>query len=72
MFFFKKCPRCHGDLFEDSDRYGKFISCLQCGYLKDVSQHKPEILKGEKEERISHGGRPRGIMNGSRPTKYSY
>ena len=36
MYFLKQCPRCSGDLTTDSDRYGDFISCLQCGLCKDI------------------------------------
>ncbi len=32
MYMFKGCPRCHGDLFKNSDSYGEFVLCLQCGY----------------------------------------
>lgn len=31
-FWFKSCPRCKGDLYEDTDFYGRFVSCIQCGY----------------------------------------
>ena len=37
MFWFKHCPRCTGDLFEDQDQYGPFITCMQCGFTKDVA-----------------------------------
>ena len=36
-FRFKGCPRCGGDLYLDEDEYGKFLSCLQCGFLRDVA-----------------------------------
>ena len=36
MYFLKQCPRCNGDLTTDSDQYGDFISCLQCGMCQDV------------------------------------
>ena len=36
MYFLKQCPRCNGDLAADSDQYGDFVSCLQCGLCKDV------------------------------------
>ncbi len=36
MYFFKQCPRCNGDLVTDSDQYGEFVSCLQCGMCKDI------------------------------------
>ncbi len=38
MFKFKSCPRCHGDLFLAKDIFGKYLSCLQCGYLKDLAE----------------------------------
>ena len=36
MIRFKLCPRCRGDLYLSEDMFGKYLSCLQCGYLKDV------------------------------------
>ena len=34
--FLKKCPRCGGDLSLTRDIHGRYISCLQCGLLKDI------------------------------------
>jgi hypothetical protein len=39
-YWLKTCPRCRGDLREESDVYGKYIGCVQCGY----------ILRAEEEE----------------------
>lgn len=36
--WFKACPRCSGDLYPDEDSDGKFITCIQCGFSKDVKQ----------------------------------
>lgn len=36
MIKFKGCPKCHGDLYFSKDMYGKYATCLQCGYLKDL------------------------------------
>ena len=36
MYLLKQCPRCKGDLTTDRDRYGQFISCLQCGHCEDI------------------------------------
>ena len=36
MILFKVCPKCQGDLYLKEDIFGKFLSCLQCGYLRDV------------------------------------
>ena len=44
MFWFKLCPRCSGDLFEDSDHYGKFITCMQCGLIRDVPNSQGAVL----------------------------
>ena len=72
MFWFKLCPRCTGDLFEDRDQYGSFVTCMQCGFHKDVpaEQQGPFAITadpvpapvvprsdGTKRRRISHGGR---------------
>jgi len=32
-YWLKECPRCRGDLREESDSYGRYISCMQCGYI---------------------------------------
>jgi hypothetical protein len=31
MLFLKACPRCKGDLFQESDRDGPCAVCIQCG-----------------------------------------
>ena len=36
MIWFKACPKCQGDLCLDSDHFGKFKTCMQCGYCKDL------------------------------------
>ena len=35
MMYFKECPKCHGDLIAGEDLHGRYLSCIQCGYLKD-------------------------------------
>ena len=35
MMWFKACPRCYGDLFLDSDYYGYYVYCVQCGHSLD-------------------------------------
>ena len=72
MFWFKLCPRCSGDLFEDRDQYGAFITCMQCGFTRDVPNSEGGLLvisaapvpvpvaptsDGTRRRRISHGGR---------------
>ena len=35
MLNLKSCPRCKGDVNVENDWYGKYESCLQCGWYKD-------------------------------------
>jgi hypothetical protein len=37
MIQFKSCPRCQGDVHVNSDWYGEYQNCLQCGWSKDTS-----------------------------------
>ena len=34
--YLKHCPRCAGDLSTGNDHYGRYIHCLQCGYMADI------------------------------------
>ena len=43
MIKFKECPRCQGDLYIAEDSFGKFLSCMQCGYLHDLEQPAREL-----------------------------
>tara|TARA_B100000029_G_scaffold390267_1_gene387039 strand:+ start:4416 stop:4631 length:216 start_codon:yes stop_codon:yes gene_type:complete len=36
MMYFKGCPKCHGDLYAGEDIHGRYESCIQCGYLRDL------------------------------------
>jgi hypothetical protein len=48
MFWLKGCPKCIiGDLYQDKDRYGTYIACLQCSHY----------LTEEEEAVLLHGSR---------------
>jgi len=34
----KRCPRCEGDLFVDRDIWGWYEQCLQCSYVRELTQ----------------------------------
>jgi hypothetical protein len=36
MFWQKSCPRCKGDLYQDSDGSGIYVACFQCGHYLSV------------------------------------
>ena len=42
MMWLKACSRCAGDLLLQSDFYGSYVACLQCGY----------ILRPDEEQRL--------------------
>ena len=45
MFWFKSCPKCHGDLYRNSDTYGTYIACMQCShYLTQADETRLELL----------------------------
>ena len=38
MLLLKGCSRCGGDLSTNRDEYGPYVSCIQCGAMKDVPE----------------------------------
>jgi hypothetical protein len=32
------CPKCGGALFIDNDTYGRYLTCANCGWSKDLSE----------------------------------
>ena len=55
MIHFKVCPRCHGDLYLTQDIFGKYVSCLQCGFLKDLEQ-PGSSAEDQEREAVGAGG----------------
>ena len=41
MIYLKACPKCRGDLTMNRDEYGKFVSCLQCGFMREIGVAAP-------------------------------
>ena len=51
MILFKSCPRCStGDLIEARDGFGRYVECMQCGYIKDIPS-----LDERRLQPVSHG-----------------
>jgi hypothetical protein len=36
MWKLKRCPKCRGTVILRRDTYGPYLSCLRCGWLKDL------------------------------------
>ena len=32
-----RCPRCRGRLEQNRDRYGVYLSCFMCGYVREIT-----------------------------------
>ena len=43
MLYMKSCPRCHGDVQFDSDNFGAFAKCLQCGFNRDFQTRREDV-----------------------------
>ena len=55
MIHFKSCPRCHGDLMVVDDMYGRYVQCLQCGYMNDIPHKRvPEGIQRAQESLDYH------------------
>ena len=52
MFWLKSCSRCHGDLYEDHDIHGSYVTCLQCSHyltMEDEAILRETSLPSEDE-----------------------
>jgi ribosomal protein S27AE len=43
-----RCPKCGGSVYLDSDYYGWYEECLQCGYTRNLKK-VPQVKMGESE-----------------------
>lgn len=52
MMFLKGCPKCSGDMHLNKDLYGQYVTCFQCGYMKDVTDgyKKPLVRDLDRQE----------------------
>ncbi len=46
MIEFNVCPRCRRDLYRAEDMYGKYVSCFQCGYMRDLPNVRLVVGQG--------------------------
>ena len=56
MILLKTCPRCRlGDLAFSTDIHGKYVHCLQCGYLVDLetTSATQETATGRRIKQLS-------------------
>jgi hypothetical protein len=33
-----RCPKCGGKVYLDTDTYGWYETCIQCGYMKNLAK----------------------------------
>ena len=38
MFWLRACPKCHGDLYQGKDMYGKYVACMQCSHYLTAAE----------------------------------
>ena len=49
MYWLKACPRCRGDPHEESDFFGTYVACIQCGYVLNTGDEEALRLTGVPE-----------------------
>ena len=54
MILRKHCPRCEGDLVLAWDGYGAYLSCIHCGFLKDL----PDSVLARVKARLNEAEEP--------------
>ena len=59
----QKCPRCQGKMIPEEDLYGKYETCMMCGYVKETNVITVAALEKEKEE-LSKKKRVRSLRHG--------
>ena len=42
--YLKSCPRCRGDITLDEDQYGRYMECLQCGFMIREKDKATELI----------------------------
>ena len=51
MFWLKACARCGGDVYKQSDMYGEYFACIQCGtYLTEAEQARFVVLTAQQDQ----------------------
>lgn len=55
MLDLRSCPRCKGDMHVESDMYGKYRQCWQCGFLVDVNQDLAAAKRAGGRELVGAG-----------------
>ena len=53
-YWLKNCPKCHGDLREESDVYGKYVACVQCGNILRAEEEELLVATGLLEPELIH------------------
>lgn len=66
MMWRKSCPRCRGDLVLDSDYYGQYVSCIQCGNILNDRQHRSLLQRSTRVlPSTSPGAVERAVVTGA-------
>ncbi len=45
----KNCPRCKGLMIKEDDSYGRFGTCITCGYVHETQRADPQELLAEEQ-----------------------
>lgn len=52
MLWSKACPKCQtGDVVLGRDKYGPYVHCMQCGYMRDLKESLWLVTKPQKRQK---------------------
>jgi hypothetical protein len=52
-FVQSKCPKCGGSVYLDSDQFGWYEQCLQCGFISDLDKNI-EVIEKKRKAVVGH------------------
>ena len=56
MFWFKRCLKCNGDLYDNRDMHGSYVACLQCGHHLTPDQEHAFWQEALAREEVNSAG----------------
>jgi DNA-directed RNA polymerase subunit M/transcription elongation factor TFIIS len=59
VYQLKACPKCKGAIFIDRDDYGKYLSCVNCGWSKDLAESS-QLPRSRIDEEADRPSTPDG------------
>ena len=60
-YWLKRCPKCMGDLREEMDSFGSYVSCMQCGHILSHTEEAALMTTGVVHEALPREEAPQPV-----------